>query len=174
MDRSACFCSGIPLSSILCRGPQAISLVSGDGEHPSISGIVRFYQTNLGVLVWAEVRGLPKDELPCSTQIFGFHIHAGSNCGGSAEDPFGNAMSHYDPKDCAHPHHAGDFPPLFGNDGLAFSLFLTNRFSVHEVIGRTVIIHDHPDDLTTQPAGNSGKKIACGVIRNARAAAPEA
>ena len=39
-----------------------------------------------------------------------------------------------------------------------------------EVIGRTVIIHDHPDDLMTQPSGNSGVKIACGVIRRTAAA----
>ena len=66
---------------------------------------------------------------------------------------------------CEHPNHAGDLPPLFGNNGFALSLFLTNRFTVDEVIGRTIIIHDHPDDFTTQPSGNSGTKIACGVIR---------
>ena len=81
------------------------------------------------------------------------------------DDPLANAMSHYNPDGCVHPYHAGDLPPLFGNDGLALSLFLTNRFSVDEVIGRTVIIHDHPDDFVTQPSGNSGAKIACGVIR---------
>ena len=74
-------------------------------------------------------------------------------------------MSHYDPDGCEHPCHAGDLPPLFGNDGYALSLFLTNRFSVEEVTGRVVIIHSHPDDLTTGPSGNSGEKIACGVIR---------
>lgn len=80
------------------------------------------------------------------------------------DDPFADAMSHYDPRGCAHPYHAGDLPPLFGNNSFALSVFLTDRFSVHEVIGRTVIIHDHPDDFTTQPSGNSGTKIACGVI----------
>jgi len=64
----------------------------------------------------------------------------------------------------AHPHHAGDLPPLFGNNGYALSMFLTTRFSVSEIIGRTVILHSAPDDFTSQPAGNSGVKIACGVI----------
>lgn len=80
------------------------------------------------------------------------------------DDPFADAMSHYNPNDCEHPHHAGDLPPLFGNDGFALLLFLTSRFSVDEIIGKTVIIHDQPDDFTTQPSGNSGTKIACGVI----------
>lgn len=74
-------------------------------------------------------------------------------------------MSHYDPEGCEHPYHSGDLPPLFGNDGLALSIFLTNRFSVGEIIGKTVLIHERPDDFTTQPSGNSGMKIACGVIK---------
>ena len=41
----------------------------------------------------------------------------------------------------------------------------TDRFCVEEIIGKTVIIHNDPDDFHTQPAGNAGKKIACGVIR---------
>ena len=41
---------------------------------------------------------------------------------------------------------------------------LINKFTVNEIIGRTVIIHSQPDDFTTQPSGNSGKKIACGEI----------
>ena len=55
-------------------------------------------------------------------------------------------------------------PPLFWNNGYAFQMFLTDRFTVKEIIGKTVIIHDNADDFTTQPSGNSGEKIACGVI----------
>ena len=86
-------------------------------------------------------------------------------CSGSQEDPFANAGMHYNPDNCQHPYHAGAMPPLFGVDGAALLLFLTNRFSVQEIIGRTVIIHARPDDFMTQPSGNSGEKIACGVIR---------
>lgn len=42
---------------------------------------------------------------------------------------------------------------------------LTNRFRAAEAIGRTVVIHSRRDDFTSQPAGDSGRKIACGVIR---------
>lgn len=65
----------------------------------------------------------------------------------------------------AHPEHAGDLPPLIRCRGNAYLSFRTDRFSVNEIIGRTVVIHSDPDDFHTQPAGNAGKKIACGVIQ---------
>lgn len=160
-------CSRSPADflSILRHRPQAAASIAGSKDYPGISGTVRLYQTNGGVIVLAQIRGLPQSDLPCQDRIFGFHIHEGTDCGGNMDDPLADAMSHYNPNGCGHPYHAGDLPPLFGNNGRALSLFLTNRFSIDEVIGRTVILHDHPDDFTTQPSGNSGTKIACGVIR---------
>ncbi len=49
--------------------------------------------------------------------------------------------------------------------GYAFSIFLTDRFLLSEVLGKTVIIHGNSDDFTTQPSGKAGDKLACGVIR---------
>ncbi len=100
----------------------------------------------------------------CGGRVFGFHIHSGSSCTGNASDPFADTLAHYDTANCQHPYHAGDMPPLFGNNGNAFSVFLTNRFNIGEIIGRTVVIHALPDDFKTQPSGGSGTKIACGVI----------
>lgn len=151
--------------SVLRSRPRAEAEVSGSESYPDISGVVRFYQVNKGVIVYAEISGLPHSKAPCDDRIFGFHIHEGNSCSGNAEDPFANTMSHYDTGNCEHPHHSGDMPPLFGNDGLAIMMFFTNRFSIEEIIGRTVVIHDMPDDFKTQPSGNSGKKIACGVIK---------
>lgn len=159
--------SCVRLIPALCGRPQAEAEVNGSTGYPGISGRVRFYQTNDGAVVYAEVTGLPEGEQPCGGEIFGFHIHQGEDCGGGGEGAFPHAMGHYDPAGCRHPGHAGDMPPLFGNGGLAVSAFLTDRFTVEEVIGRVVIIHDHPDDFTTQPSGNSGEMIACGVIRRA-------
>lgn len=170
MNRSSsCNHPPIQLSSILRGRPQAAARITGSGSFPGISGTVRFYQTGRGVIVRADITGLPEGSSPCHERVFGFHIHTGADCEGSMDDPFADAMSHYNPGGCEHPYHAGDLPPLFGNDGFALSLFLTNRFSVNEVIGRTIIIHDHPDDFTTQPSGNSGTKIACGVIQRSSA-----
>ena len=48
--------------------------------------------------------------------------------------------------------------------GRAYLAVRTDRFRVQEIIGRTVVIHSDPDDFRSQPAGNAGTKIACGVI----------
>ena len=50
-------------------------------------------------------------------------------------------------------------------NGYAFSACLTDRFSVHEIIGRMVVLHSSPDDFSTQPSGNAGAKIVCGEIK---------
>ena len=144
--------------------PNAVALIQGDSENSRISGTVKFYQAVRGVLVSADIVGLPSSEDVCRRGIFGFHIHGGGECTGNSDDPFANAGVHYNPNDCPHPYHAGDMPPLFCAGGQAFMVFLTSSFTVSEIIGKTVIIHDSPDDFTTQPAGNAGRKIACGVI----------
>lgn len=165
---SFCNHSKLHLIPALRGRPQAEALIKGSGDFPHISGMARFYQTNEGVIVYAEVCGLPQEEGGCGWRVFGFHIHEGADCGGNEEDPFANALSHFNPNGCKHPYHGGDLPPLFGNGGLAVAAFLTNRFCAEDVIGRTVIIHDHPDDFTSQPSGGSGTKIACGEIRRGR------
>jgi Cu-Zn family superoxide dismutase len=149
---------------ILQQPPSAIAKVRGSAEYGTINGTVRFDQTKFGVLVSAQIFGLPASDSPCKKRIFAFHIHSGSTCTGNQEDPFANVGTHYNPDNCEHPNHAGDLLPLWGNDGYAFETFLTDRFSVDEIIGRTVIIHSNPDDFTTQPSGNAGQKIACGQI----------
>ena len=145
--------------SCLRRRPDARAVIAGSDAYPEINGIVRFYQTERGVLVATEVTGLPGDS------FYAFHIHGGDRCAGNEADPFADAMTHYNPDRRPHPDHAGDLPPLLANGGCAFSVVLTDRFTVQDILGRTVIIHDRPDDFTTQPNGNSGAKIACGEIR---------
>ncbi len=139
-------------------------MLAGGGDYPELRGVARFYPVREGTVVFVEVGGLPRGD----DRVFGLHIHAGGDCGGA---DFPHVMSHYDPRDRPHPSHAGDLPPLFGCDGRALSVFLTDRFTVGEVVGRTVILHAGPDDFTTQPSGNSGKKLACGVIRRMGASA---
>lgn len=160
------------LLSILRGRAQASASIAGSKDYPGVSGLVWFYQTAQGVIVYAKISGLPHSYLPCHGRIFGFHIHTGTDCHGNMDDPFADAMPHYNPGGCEHPYHVGDLPPLFENSGFALCLCLTNRFSVDEVIGRTVIIHDHPDDFTTQPSGNSGTKIACRVIQRSTRSCP--
>ena len=88
----------------------------------------------------------------------------GSSCTGNREDEFTNTKMHYNPNNCPHPYHVGDLPPLIENNGYAYMSVLLNKFRIKDIIGRTLIIHDMPDDFTSQPSGNAGKKIACGRI----------
>ena len=150
--------------SLFCKKPNAKAVISGSSKFPEINGTALFYQIDGGVIVSAEVDGLPKSNNMCKSPVFAFHIHSGGRCSGNNTDPFADVSMHYNPDDTLHPCHAGDLPPLFGANGKAFSIFLTNRFSVSEIIGKTIIIHAGVDDFTTQPSGNAGEKIACGVI----------
>ena len=101
----------------------------------------------------------------CPKRVFGLHIHEKGDCSGNATDPFANTGSHYNPSGCPHPAHAGDLPPLIANGSTAWFAFYTEHFSIREILGRAVVIHENRDDFTTQPAGDSGKKIGCGTIR---------
>lgn len=146
-------------AAVLSRRPDAAAKIYGSDEHLEIIGRVSFFGIKCSTLVAAEIRGLPTGR-----QVFGFHIHEGESCTGNATDPFADVGTHYNPDNRAHPFHSGDMPPLFGNCGYAFSVFMTDRFSSNEIIGKTVIIHGGIDDFSTQPSGNAGSKIACGKI----------
>lgn len=146
--------------------PQAAADMKGNEYYPDIRGRVLFYNARGGVLVRAEITGLPRAHGVCDSPIFAFHIHGGNFCTGNADDAFANSVSHYNPQNCNHPYHAGDLPPLFSADGNAVLEVLTDRFTLSQIPGKTVIIHSGPDDFTTQPSGNSGEKIACGIIKS--------
>lgn len=142
-----------------CRKcPDAVAEIRGGMEVPQLSGCVQFYQESGCVLIVARISGLPRESV---TGFFGFHIHQGESCFGT---DFSGTGSHYNPVDQLHPEHVGDLPPLLACRGSAYLSVKTDRFSVNEIIGRTVVIHSDPDDFNSQPAGNAGKKIACGVI----------
>lgn len=136
--------------------PGAVARVSGGSSAPCLFGTVKFYQMGKQVLVVTEVYGLPKSE----TGFFALHIHEGGSC----KEEFSLTGSHYNPENNPHPMHAGDLPPLLSCEGRAFSAVLTDRFTIKEIIGRTAVIHEGPDDFASQPAGNAGQKIACGLI----------
>lgn len=144
------------------NSPQALARVYGSRKYPDLKGTVKFYQTPYeGVLIAAEFYHLPS-ETPGSSSFYGFHIHENGDC----SDDFTNTGGHYNPLGHPHPDHAGDLPPLLSYDGYAFMIFYAQQLTIPQIIGRSVIVHEQPDDFTTQPSGNAGNKIACGVIRS--------
>lgn len=142
--------------------PPAIARIHGGNEFPTISGTVSFFPVREGIIISANIHGLPAKDT--GGDFFAFHIHEGSNCTGS---DFSDTGAHFDLHSALHPHHTGDLPPLFASHGRAYLEFWTDRFRISDVLGRTIIIHENTDDLHTQPSGNAGKRIACGkILRN--------
>jgi Cu-Zn family superoxide dismutase len=133
-----------------------------------VSGPTTFVRQGDKILVDARLKGLKPGR-------HGFHIHENGNCGGP--DASG-AGGHFNPIGTAHgdpaaaSHHRGDLGNIVadanGNavltttlsmDGLSFASAGPNS-----IIGRALVVHADPDDMTTQPSGNSGMRLACGII----------
>ena len=131
-----------------------------------VRGTVTFTQTGDVVRVSGVVTGHTKGPK-------GFHIHEKGDC--SAHDGMSTG-GHFNPHKMKHggPYepvrHAGDLGNLnFGADGVAKFNFVVGDLSVSTradgIIGRAVIVHAAPDDLKTDPTGNAGGRLACGVIK---------
>lgn len=150
------------IHTLMQSPPDASAWIAGGNNFPSISGLARFYATEYeGTLVEVEVFGLPNVAAPGSSNFYGMHIHENGVC----VSPFTSAGAHYSRTPAEHPNHSGDMPPLLGNHGYAWMAFYDKRFTIPEIIGKSLIIHRMPDNFTTQPAGDSGERIACGVIK---------
>ena len=128
-------------------------------------GTVTFTQDGDEVRVRASLTGLK----PLAEH--GFHVHEKGDCSS------GDGMStggHYNPAGKAHgpqggEHHAGDMPSLqadaYGNASASFELKgVSITGGANDLVGHGLIVHRDPDDYKTQPTGNAGPRIACGVI----------
>jgi len=156
----------------------AYALLNGGPLAPNLKGTVYFMDVQGGVQVCVWVNGLPEytpgenDSLPIGPH--GFHIHENGSCEiGDPNEPFMDAGGHWNPANQPHGNHAGDFPVLFSNNGVAMMCFFTNKFKVADAIGKAVIIHQNPDDNKSQPSGNAGKRLACGFITQGMITTPQ-
>jgi Cu-Zn family superoxide dismutase len=145
-------------------------------DTPGFSGRVTFTRAGDQVRVVADVAGVT----PPGNH--GFHLHENGKCErdatGAGKD-FTTAGGHFNPAGAAHAcpdaaaHHAGDLGNIVINaDGTGHLDVTTSALSLSgpsSVIGRAVILHAAPDDCTTQPTGNAGGRLACGVIAAASA-----
>ena len=152
-------------ASASMSGPRAEAKMEARSGS-SVSGMVNFSQQGEKLMVEAKLSGLTPGE-------HGFHIHESGDC--SAADA-SSAKGHFNPGGKAHGHHggmerhAGDMPNLvadsYGNASYKGELAMLSLGSdASGIMGRSVVIHADPDDYKSQPAGNSGKRIACGPIR---------
>jgi superoxide dismutase, Cu-Zn family len=152
--------SSAPLKAIAVLHPTAGN---------KVSGTVTFTEVADGVQVHADIAGLTPGN-------HGFHVHEFGDC--SAADA-SSAGAHFNPTNNPHAgpdtadRHVGDMGNVEADaSGKATLEYVDHQISLttdeRSVIGRSVVVHVKADDLKTQPAGDSGARIACGVIGRAK------
>jgi Cu-Zn family superoxide dismutase len=175
----------------LCVGLLAAAVIAGCAHAPSpLNRVAVAYATFAGAageprgtaVLWQDpdnivhvelqLRDLPPGE-------HGIHFHAVGKCEGAGTTPFSTAGGHYNPIGRQHGlqnpagPHAGDAPNItVGADGSVQTSFTTDRVTLtagsttlFDDDGSAIVIHAAADDQVSQPAGNSGARIACGTLR---------
>lgn len=150
------------------KSPTSAEAIMKPTQGNTTNGVVSFSQQDDKVLVNARIQGL-------SPGPHGFHIHEKGDC--SAPDA-SSAGGHFNPASTKHgspsspEHHGGDFGNLTADATGTATLAITipasqitlSKSGANSIIGKGLIVHADPDDFATQPTGNSGKRLACGVI----------
>jgi Cu-Zn family superoxide dismutase len=158
---------GAMVAALLAAAAQAQTATAtlAPTQGNTAAGTVTFTQQGDKVTVSAKVTGLTPGK-------HGFHVHEKGDC--SAPDAT-SAGGHFNPTNKPHgspnapDHHAGDMPMLEADTG--GSATLTTDLAgaaigsgATDIVGKSVVVHKDPDDYKTQPAGNSGARVSCGVI----------
>jgi Cu-Zn family superoxide dismutase len=162
------FCTAVLAGCASVGSPHIAVATLEPTQGNTTRGTVSFVQKGLNVVVDARFTDL-------APGAHGIHIHERGDC--SAPDAQ-SAGGHFNPSGKLHggpqmpTHHAGDLGNIIAQaDGTATlqvtvpsSQISLSQGAGDSIIGKSVIVHADPDDLTSQPAGNSGKRLACGVI----------
>lgn len=157
-------CLAAGCTNMQVRTPAAVAKVAPTKDHHA-EGTVMFLQKGDKVLVEARISGL-------TPGLHGFHIHEKGNC--SAPDAL-SAGGHFNPKQSGHggsagdERHAGDLGNLIA-DNAGLAIYKAELAGLNlgtgddSIVGRSVVVHQNADDLYSQPAGNSGARVGCGLI----------
>lgn len=140
---------------------KAIAILHPIGDS-NVTGIVTFERAENGSSISAEINGLTAGN-------HGFHIHQYGDC--TAPDGT-SAGGHFNPEKMEHSardaqkRHVGDMGNIesAGKTSITTLNYVDSHIYLEEILGRGVIIHAGEDDLTSQPSGAAGSRIACGVI----------
>jgi superoxide dismutase, Cu-Zn family len=158
-----------PAAATASAATATVSLAPTEGN--AVAGTLTFRVEDGAVRATGQVTGLGAD-----TQ-HGFHLHEHGDC--SAPDAE-SAGGHFNPAGSEHgrvghgAHHGGDSDNLVADaDGVAtvdarFEGVTIGDGGATDIIGRGVIVHADPDDYFTQPTGNAGARLACGVVQAAQ------
>lgn len=155
---------GMMGGGMMMKGKMAMASLTPTAGN-NVRGLVVFHEMDGHLMVHAKLSGLkPNGE-------HGFHVHETGSC---ASTDGTSAGGHFNPDGKPHgpqaaAHHAGDMPALKADaNGVVDAKFMLMGPTVADgaasVVGRSVIVHAQPDDYATQPTGNSGARLGCGVI----------
>jgi Cu-Zn family superoxide dismutase len=163
----------LTIASVILTTPAFAATITLKNPQGDEVGTASLQEGGAGVLVQVEIRNLPSG-------WHGLHFHEVGDC---SDNIFQKAGAHLHGSGGQQPHglldkaapHAGDLPNIFvGADGTAkadfFSSFVSlnghaGRMALLDQDGAALVVHAKADDYTSQPTGNSGDRIACGVIK---------
>ncbi len=141
--------------------PQEVAADLEPRSGSGVTGRATFTESDDGVIAEITIAGATPGQ-------HGVHLHDVGDC--SAPDAK-SAGDHFDPAGAPHgspnapDHHTGDMGNIeAGDDGRGKVTVVMPDTTVRAIIGRALIVHADPDDLQTQPSGNSGDRVACGVV----------
>jgi Cu-Zn family superoxide dismutase len=144
---------------------EAVSVISSSYKSKHIEGIVLFTQKEDCVHIKVDIKGLTKNHL------HGFHIHES----GDLREGCKSCCAHYNPENTDHGDlyggHAGDLGNIKTDENGNCKMSLkADKFSVDDILGRSIIIHEDEDDLglgtfeDSKTTGHSGARIVCALI----------
>jgi Cu-Zn family superoxide dismutase len=146
--------------------PSVLTATLEPRSGSKVTGVARVTPGGSGVVVLVEVQNASPGE-------HGVHIHEKGDCSDPAAQ---SAGPHYNPNSGAH-HGGANTPVRHGGDlgnmrvsssGRGLLAVTVSDLTMSNAVGRAVVVHEKQDDLQTDPAGNSGARVACGVLQPAQ------
>lgn len=146
-------------------GPAMTATLQGAPDDTDFSGTVTLTPDGTGVRVVAELSGVDTDGQHA------IHVHENGMCDHEAGGKhFTSAGSHFNPAGAEHacpptePRHAGDMGNVAISGGSGRLELTLNNVTADQLAGKAIILHAKQDDCKTQPTGDAGDRLACGVV----------
>ena len=142
---------------------SSAAILDAEGNQLGMAAIGDDGEGGVGMVIL--VQGLEPGE-------HGLHLHEQGNCDPAGEKTFEQAGGHVNPGGTTHPNHAGDYGNLVIDDAgaalwmgtLDMLTWDNGEMGLADADGTALVIHADPDDMVTDPSGNSGARIACAVL----------